>query len=94
VDVVTATNEKVIPTKRSGADLAKHLAHHGIDVSLENVDCAGRKIGDVLAAYANVHHAALLVMGAYGHSLVREFILGGATKSMLSQPPIPVLLSH
>jgi nucleotide-binding universal stress UspA family protein len=94
IDVVTFTNEKVIPGKRSGADLAKNLAHHGIDASVETVDAAGSRIGEVLNAYAHAHQTDLLVMGAYGHSRVREFILGGATKSMLSRPPIPILLSH
>jgi nucleotide-binding universal stress UspA family protein len=36
----------------------------------------------------------LLVMGAYGHCRFREFVLGGATKSMLSRPPVPTFLSH
>jgi nucleotide-binding universal stress UspA family protein len=36
----------------------------------------------------------MLVMGAYGHSRFREFILGGATRSLLSKPPIPILFSH
>jgi nucleotide-binding universal stress UspA family protein len=94
VEVVTVTNDKVIPSKRSAADLAKNLAYHGVDVSIETEDAAGRRIGDVLGAYVDVHKTDLLVMGAYGHSRVREFVLGGATKSMLSCPPIPILLSH
>jgi len=94
VEVVTVTNEKVITSKLTAAELAKNLAYHGIDVAIETVDAAGRKIGDVLQSYAEVHKADLLVMGAYGHSRVREFILGGATRSMLSHPPIPILLSH
>jgi nucleotide-binding universal stress UspA family protein len=94
VELVTVTNEKVLPSKRSAADLAKNLAYHGVDVSIETVDAAGRGIGDVLESYSAVHKTDLLVMGAYGHSRVREFILGGATRSMLSRPPIPILLSH
>jgi nucleotide-binding universal stress UspA family protein len=94
VDLVTVANEKALPGKRSAAELAKNLAHHGIDVSIETVDAAGRGIGDVLASHAHVHKADLLIMGAYGHSRAREFILGGATKSMLSRPPIPILVSH
>ena len=94
VCVVTVTNEKVIDAKRSGAELAKHLARHGVDVALEAVDAAGRRIGDVLESYVTSHNADLLVMGAYGHSRIREFILGGATKSMLSRPPLPIFLSH
>jgi len=94
VCVVTVTNEKVIDAKRSGAELAKHLARHGINVALEAIDAAGRTIGDVLESYVNSHNADLLVMGAYGHSRIRDFILGGATKSMLSRPPFPIFLSH
>jgi nucleotide-binding universal stress UspA family protein len=94
VEVVTVTNEKVITSKRSAAELAKNLAHHGVDVSVETVDAAGRRIGDVLKSYVDVHKTDLLVMGAYGHSRVREFVLGGATRSMLSRPPIPILFSH
>lgn len=94
VVVVTVTNEKVIDTKRSGAELAKHLARHGVEVVLEAVDAAGRGIGDVLRSCIASRNADLLVMGAYGHSRVRDFILGGATKSMLAQPPLPIFLSH
>ena len=74
VCVLTVTNEKAIDTRRSGAELAKHLARHGIDVVLDEVDAKGSGIGDVFEA--------------------REFVLGGATKSMLSRPPVPILMSH
>jgi nucleotide-binding universal stress UspA family protein len=94
VELLTVTNEKPISGKRTAADLAKNLAYHGVDVAIETVDAGGRSIGDVLGAYVDVHQTDLLVMGAYGHSRVREFILGGATKSILSRPPIPILLSH
>jgi nucleotide-binding universal stress UspA family protein len=94
VCVVTVTNEKVIDTKRSGAELAKHLARHGVEPLLDTVDAAGRSIGDVLRSCLASRNADLLVMGAYGHSRVRDFILGGATKSMLAKPPLPIFLSH
>jgi nucleotide-binding universal stress UspA family protein len=94
VSVITITNEKVIDTKRSGAELAKHLARHGVNVVLDTVDAAGRGIGDVLETYVTSRNADVLVMGAYGHSRIREFILGGATQSMLSRPPLPIIFSH
>ena len=94
VRVVTVSNEKVLDTKHSAQELAKNLARHGIEVVLENVDARGRRIGEVLEAYALVHKADVLVMGAYGHARWREFILGGATKSLLSKPQLPILLSH
>lgn len=94
VYVMTATHEKVIDTRRSGPELAKHLARHGIEVVLDTVDAAGRSIGVVLESYAASHNADLLVMGAYGHSRIRDFILGGATESMVARPPLPIFLSH
>jgi nucleotide-binding universal stress UspA family protein len=94
VSVVTVTNEKVIDTKRSGVELAKHLARHGVDVVVDTVDAADRGIGEVLEAYVTSRDADVLVMGAYGHSRIREFILGGATRSTLSQPPLPIFFSH
>ena len=94
VCVLTVTKEKAIGTRRSGAELAKHLARHGVDVVLDEVDAKGRGIGDVFEAHVTYRNADLLVMGAYGHSRLREFVLGGATKSMLTRPPVPVFLSH
>jgi nucleotide-binding universal stress UspA family protein len=94
VYVVTVTNEKTISSGRSGPELAKHLARHGANVVLDSVDAAGRTIGSVLESYASSQSANLLVMGAYGHSRFREFVLGGATRSMLSRPPLPIFFSH
>lgn len=94
VRVVTVSNEKALDTKHSAEELAKNLARHGIDVVLDRVDADGRRIGDVLETYALLHKADVLVMGAYGHARWREFILGGATRSLLSKPPLPILLSH
>jgi nucleotide-binding universal stress UspA family protein len=94
VCVLTVTKEKAIDTRRSGAELAKHLARHGVDVVLDEVDSKGRRIGDVFEAHLTYRDANLLVMGAYGHSRIREFILGGATKRMLARPPLPIFLSH
>jgi nucleotide-binding universal stress UspA family protein len=94
VRVVTVTEEKSIDTMRSSAELAKHLACHGIEAILEEEEAAGRTIGQALEGYATAHDLDLLVMGAYGHSRMRDFILGGATKTIVASPPLPVLLSH
>ena len=94
VCVLTVIKEKAIDTRRSGAELAKHLARHGVDVVLDEVDAKGRSIGDAFEAHVTYRNADLLVMGAYGHSRLREFVLGGATKSMLTRPPAPIFLSH
>ena len=94
VCILTVTSEKTIDTELSAAELVKHLARHGIRAVVDAVDAAGRGIGAVLESYVRSHRADLLVMGAYGHSRIRDFILGGATRSMLSSPPLPIFLSH
>jgi nucleotide-binding universal stress UspA family protein len=94
VRVVTVIKEKALDNKHSAEELAKNLARHGIDVVLDEVDASGNPIGSVLESHALSHKADLLVMGAYGHSRLREFILGGATQSLLSKPPLPILFSH
>jgi nucleotide-binding universal stress UspA family protein len=94
VRVVTITQEKTIDTRRSVTDLARHLAHHGIDAVLDEEAAAGRSIGQALEGYVTGHEIDFLVMGAFGHSRLRDFILGGATKALVADPPVPVLLSH
>ena len=94
VRIVTVINEKALGSRRSGEELAKNLARHGIDVVLDNVDAKGHPIGEVLESWTSSQGADLLVMGAYGHSRWREFVLGGATRSLLSKPSLPILLSH
>jgi nucleotide-binding universal stress UspA family protein len=94
VRVVTVLNEKHLDNKHSAEQLSKNLSRHGIDIVLDRVEAEGRPIGDVLEAYVASHAADMLVMGAYGHSRLREFVMGGATKSLLSKPPLPILFSH
>jgi nucleotide-binding universal stress UspA family protein len=94
VRVVTVLNEKLLDSKHSAEELSKNLSRHGIDVVLDRVDAKGRRIGDVIEAYIASHAVDMLVMGAYGHSRLREFVLGGATRHLLSKPPLPILFSH
>ena len=91
--IVTVANEKPI-RGRSGEDLVRHLAHHGIEASFDAVNAAGRTIGEALASHIGACEGDLLVMGAYGHARIREMVLGGATKSMLARSPVPVFFSH
>lgn len=94
VRAVTVTHEKQISETHSGEELVAHLLMHGVKVELDVIDAQNRSIGDVLGEYVRSQQTDLLVMGAYGHSRFRDFILGGATKSLLERPPVPILLSH
>lgn len=77
-----------------GADLARLLSRHGIAVTLAQVPSAGRSVAEVLSRRLVETGADLLVMGAYGHSRFRQAILGGTTRSMLEQAPVPVFMAR
>jgi nucleotide-binding universal stress UspA family protein len=76
------------------ADLIDHLARHGISAKAERTVAAGKSIPDVLLSYAADLNADLLVAGGYGHSRLRERILGGITQTLLQHLTVPVLMSH
>jgi nucleotide-binding universal stress UspA family protein len=77
-----------------GADIALHLARHGVKAQVEKTVSGFVGIGDVLLSRASDLGADLLVMGAYAHSRVRELVLGGATRTVLRSMTLPVFMSH
>lgn len=77
-----------------GADAAAYLARHGVKVTVERLPSEGHSVAAVLRRRTADFNADLLVMGAYGHSRLRERIFGGVTKSMLDQPPVPLFLAR
>ncbi len=76
------------------ADIALHLARHGIKVTAAHTASGGVSPGDVLLNYATDNGTDLLVIGGYGHSRVRELVMGGVTRTILQRMTIPVLMSH
>jgi nucleotide-binding universal stress UspA family protein len=80
--------------RQPGTGVTAHLEHHGVPVRLKPVESGRRSAGDVILAEAAQAGADLLVMGGYGHSRLREALLGGATRTLLGRAPLPVLLSH
>ncbi|RVP99624.1 universal stress protein [Sinorhizobium meliloti] len=75
-----------------GADVATYLARHGIEVTVDRLPSAGRRVEEVLNQHAIDTSADLIVMGAYGHTRLRERIFGGVTKAMIEAPMVPVLM--
>ncbi|MDR3533875.1 MAG: universal stress protein [Rhodopila sp.] len=87
----TEANTDPLPT----ADIAEHLARHGLEVSAaRTVVSDGLSPADALLDYASDIGADLLVVGGYGHSRTREMILGGVTRDLLRHMTVPVLMSH
>lgn len=93
VEVLAIGTEKELAKSLPGAELAPHLARHGVNVSVKNL-VAQSSIAETLAEQATLFEADLLVMGAFNHSLMREWVLGGVTQSMLKDSKVPLFLSY
>lgn len=94
VRAFTATDDKPLSSAQA-QQFVEYLANFGIEAVHEDVRKTDQhSIGSFMEAYVASRSVDLLVMGAYGHSRLREFILGGATRSILANPPCWVLLSH
>jgi nucleotide-binding universal stress UspA family protein len=91
---VTMVTEHGKSDEAAGADIAQHLARHGLVVEVKQIVAPHAAAADVLLSHAADASADLLVMGGFGHSRLREFMLGGVTRSILQAMTIPTLLSH
>ncbi len=76
------------------ADITLHIHRHGIGSEVVVVDGSSRDAGDALLNQARAMESQLLVMGAYGHSRLRELVLGGTTEQVLAKAHLPVLFAH
>jgi nucleotide-binding universal stress UspA family protein len=77
-----------------GSTLCQMLVRHGVKAEILVLPRSLPRIADVLSQVVLDRNAGLLVMGAYGHSRFREAVMGGATRSMLEQMTVPVLMAH
>lgn len=94
ITVVTVTDEKPLPGHGIGERLALGLRTRGLVAEAVSIQAGDSSIGTVLQEHALKIGGNLLVMGGYGHSRVRDFVLGGATEGILADVRLPVLLSH
>jgi nucleotide-binding universal stress UspA family protein len=92
--IITVTDKRTPDEMASGTALVDHLAEHGVKASFEAVPINGSSIGKVFEAYVKRNAIDLLVMGAYRHSRLNEMIWGGATKTIIGQPPCWVMMSR
>ena len=73
---------------------AAWLARHGVDVTVQRDVADDDDIGNVILSRAADYGVDLIVMGLYGHSRLREMVLGGASRTLLSSMTVPVLMGH
>lgn len=94
ISVLTVGDEKPLKGSNLAETLASALVRRGLDARPLNVTLGKKTIGEALQYAALSHGAQLLAMGAFGHSRIRDFVLGGATQGILTELRLPVLLSH
>jgi nucleotide-binding universal stress UspA family protein len=93
VDIVIVTEERK-NDEITGANMTEHLARHDVTANVKRIARGDLAIADVILDYAADSGADFMVMGGYGHSRLREFILGGVTRGILGSMTVPVLMSH
>ncbi len=93
VEVVSIAGRNLPNEELPGFNITRHLTRHGISATLKKLPAA-QDIGATLLSYAADSGADYMVMGAYGHSRLREFVLGGTTRTILGSMTIPVLMAH
>lgn len=77
-----------------GADIARHLSRHGFATNVVTLNALEKTDAETLVQGARQHGTNLLVLGAYGHSRLREMVLGGVTRELIAGAPLPLLFSH
>jgi nucleotide-binding universal stress UspA family protein len=94
VEVVIVTNERGKQDQIERADIGAHLSRHGLNVAVKRMPLGDVDVADMLLSHAADEEVDFIVMGGYGHSRLREFVLGGVTRSLLRTMTVPVLMSH
>jgi nucleotide-binding universal stress UspA family protein len=94
VEIVIVANERGKQDEIEGADMGQHLARHGLKVDVKRISSGNIDVADALLSHVADSGTDFIVMGGYGHSRLREFVLGGVTHSILRSMTAPVLLSH
>lgn len=93
VDLVVFDADNTDEGQEPGADVAVYLARHGVKVVLSS-SASDDDVGKALLKFAAEKQSDLIVMGAYGHSRLREVVLGGVTQSALSRSTLPLWMAH
>ncbi|MBI4275266.1 MAG: universal stress protein [Rhizobiales bacterium] len=94
IDVLIVAGDRGKGDEIPGADMGEHLARHGMKVDVKRIVAKDVDVTNTILSYAADSSADLIVMGGYGHSRLREFVLGGATRGILGAMTVPVIMSH
>lgn len=94
VSLLLVDARKLSASPEHGADVVRWLERHGVKVAIHHDSSDGSDIGGVLLSRAADLGVDLIVMGLYGHSRMRELVLGGASRTLLASMTVPLLAAH
>src|SRR5436190_15708458 len=94
IEIIVVTGERDKSGEITGKNMHRHLARHGIEVEIKHITGAGTDVQNAILSHAADNGTDFMVLGGYGHSRLREFILGGVTRSIMRSMTVPVLMSH
>jgi nucleotide-binding universal stress UspA family protein len=94
VEIVIVATDRAKSDEITGAAIARHLARHGLSVDVKRIVASDIDVASTLLSHAADSGTDFMVMGGYGHSRLREWVLGGATRGILQSMTVPVLMSH
>jgi nucleotide-binding universal stress UspA family protein len=94
VTILSTTVERSLAARDGGEQIALHLARHGLNLNVEQWPTDSTNPADLLLSRAADLDADLIVLGAHGHTRMREMVAGGTTRTMLKHMTVPLLISH
>ncbi len=94
IELVIVASKAGRANELTGADMGQHLARHGLKVEVKRITSPDIDVTSTILSYAADSSTDMIVMGGYGHSRLREFILGGVTRGLLETMTVPTLMSH
>ncbi|MCP4315166.1 MAG: universal stress protein [Hyphomicrobiales bacterium] len=94
VNLVHVQHDDPSSHKRAEQEMQRFLERHEKDVKVDSLQAKPADVADVLLKHAQEINAGIIVMGAYGHSRLREWLLGGTTRDLLSKTKLPVFMAH
>jgi nucleotide-binding universal stress UspA family protein len=94
VEIVIVVNEPGERDEIHGTDISEHLARHAVATKINHIVAGDLDVATSILSHLADSSADIVVMGGYGHSRLREFMLGGVTRSILKSMTVPVLMSH
>jgi nucleotide-binding universal stress UspA family protein len=94
VDVVSVVGEKDLSQSLPGADFARHLSRKGIHANIVELSFSTGPVATQIDEHATASGSDLIVMGGYGHSRLRQFVMGGVTISMIQKAASPILMAY